>query len=98
MKSDIYLRRLAQILIEEIPEKKGYWIIGSDGKTIVGETNFFNIEPDGEKWKVYFQERGIVFESYICQTEREACIKFIEMTEDEYHLSKYLGEFQEKAA
>ena len=96
MKSDVYLRRLAQILKEKVPEKKGYWIIGSDDKTIVGETDFFNIEPDGKNWKVYFQERGTVYKSYTCQTEREACVKFIEMTEDEYHLSRYLSEFEEK--
>lgn len=29
-------------------------------------------------------------------TEREACVKFIEITDKYYHLSKYLGEFQEE--
>ncbi len=93
---DAYLRRLVKLLEEKTPEKKSYWIIGSDGKTIAGEADFFNIEPEGKIWKVYFQERGTIYESYLCQTECEACVKFIEMTEDEYHLSEYLDEFEEK--
>ena len=46
-------------------------------------------------WRVYIQEfgRGNIYEEYIFKDEREACIKFIEITDEYYHLSKYLSEF-----
>ena len=36
----------------------------------------------------------VVYEDYHFKTEREACRKFIEISEEYYHLSKYLSEFE----
>ncbi len=38
--------------------------------------------------------RGIVYEEYYLDAEREACIKFLKMTDDEYYLGKYISEFE----
>ena len=95
-----YANKLADILTKEFGDKRSYCIRNADDKVITGNTdNSYCIEPRKKGgWRVFIQEpgRGNVYEDYHLDTEREACVKFIEMTKDEYHLSKYLSEFEKE--
>ena len=92
------IKRLAEITSQCLTHGELYCISDANDKIIAGVAACeFEIRPykkDGS-WLVSLHEfgRGTVYEEYHLATELEACIKFIEMTEDEYHLSGYLSEF-----
>jgi len=92
-----YIQRLAEITHKELSDRRAYCINNSNDKIIAGNAacEYFLRPHKNGGWRVGFQElgRGIVYEDYHFKTEREACIKFIEISEDDYHLSKYLSEF-----
>ena len=93
-----YIQRLAGIA-EKINDDD-YCIRDDHNSVIAGDAAgcTFYIRPHKSGgWQVFCQEpaRGTIYEDYHLATEREACVKFIEMTEDYYHLGKYLGEFKE---
>ena len=92
-----YVQKLARIVSEKIGNKGVYCIHDSTGKLIAGQGAGGNcLSPDKNGgWRVFIQElaRADIYEDYHLETEREACIKFIEITEDKYHLSKYLSVF-----
>ena len=91
-----YVERLAEIATQEI-EKGETYCISNEEKIIAGQAACeFVLRPNKNGgWRVYIQEfgRGNIYEEYIFKDEREACIKFIEITDEYYHLSKYLSEF-----
>lgn len=87
-----YLRKPVQLLKENGAERS-YWILGSGGKVLARGADFFNIEPTEDGWRVYFQERGRIYKSYTCRTEREACSKFLKLTNDDYHLLAKCGKY-----
>ena len=93
-----YLQRLAQITTKELGNKEFYCIRDSEYKILAGQAACeFYLRPDKTgNWQVLIQEggRGDVYEDYHFKTEREACKKFIEISEEYYHLSKYLSEFE----
>ena len=95
-----YIQRLAEIAIKELGDRHLYCIRDGKNKVIAGdELCEFYIRPSrAGGWDVFLQElgRGVIYEEYHLNTEREACIKFIEMTKDVYHLSRYIGEFEEE--
>ena len=92
-----YVEKLAQILTQEIGDDT-YCISNIEDKIIAGEADYeYFLRPyKNDYWRVGFKElgRGIVYEDYHFKTEREACRKFIEISEEYYHLSKYLSEFE----
>ena len=92
-----YVERLAEIATKEIPKGETYCISNSEDKIIAGlGAPEFALRPNKNGgWRVLVQEggRGTIYEEYIFKDEREACIKFIEITDEYYHLSKYLSEF-----
>ena len=94
-----YIQRLAEIAAEELGDRHLYCISDADDKIIAGNPacEYFMRPLKNGSWWVALQEfgRGDIYEEYHVNTEREACIKFIEMTDEYYHLSKYLGEFKE---
>ena len=94
------IARLAEITRKELDEDELYCIRDANDKVIAGmPVCEYAIEPHKKGgWRVFLREagRGNVYEDYHFDTEHEACVKFIEMTEDEYHLSRYLSEFEEK--
>ena len=95
-----YIQRLAEIATKELGDRRLYCIRDAANKIIAGDVACeFYIRPcKAGGWQVFLQEfgRGVIYQDYRLSTEREACIKFIEITEDEYHLGKYLSEFDEE--
>ena len=98
MKKMRYIQRLAEIAIKELGNKKTYCIRNADYKILAGQAacEFYLRPHKSGGWQVFTQElgRGFIYEDYHFKTEREACIKFIEITDEYYHLSKYLNEFE----
>ena len=93
-----YIEKLIQILNKNVGNSGLYCISNDKDKIIAGQgAAEFVLRPhkDGG-WRVLVQEggRGDIYEDYHFKTEREACIKFIEITDEYYHLSKYLHEFE----
>ena len=92
-----YIKRLAEITSQCLTHGELYCISDANDKIIAGAAACeFEIRPyQAGGWLVSLHEfgRSTVYEEYYLNTEREACIKFIELTEDEYHLSGYLSEF-----
>lgn len=91
------LKRLSQLMIDKVPEKTDYRISGADGERIGGNGDFYNLVYRGS-WEVYTHERGTIYKKQKCKDERDACIQFLKMTDDEYHLAKYISEFKEATA
>ena len=93
-----YIQRLAEIAKKEIGDRETYCISNNEDKIIAGNAacEFFLRPYKNGGWHVVIQElgRGFIYEDYHFKTEREACIKFIEITDEYYHLSKYLSEFE----
>ena len=94
-----YVQKLAKIADDELGDRHLYCIRDAANNVIAGDTACeCYLRPDKSGgWRVFLQEfgRGVIYEDYHLNTEREACVKFIEMTEDYYHLGKYLSEFEE---
>ena len=93
-----YVEKLAQIIDKYAKSKGLYCILNHENKIIAGEAaaEFFLCPNKADGWRVYLQEfgRGDIYKDYYFKTEREACRKFIEISEEYYHLSKYLSEFE----
>ena len=94
-----YIQRLAEITTKELSDDD-YCVRDAFNTVIAGDAAActFCIRPHKSSgWQVFCHEpaRGLIYQDYHLDTEREACIKFIEMTDRYYHLSKYLGEFEE---
>ena len=93
-----YIQKLAEIAKKELNNKHLYCIRNKEYKIIAGNAACeFYIRPDKNgEWQVFSQEfgRGEIYEDYHFNNEREACRKFIEITDYCYHLSKYLKEFE----
>ena len=93
-----YINKLVQILDKNAVNIGLYCISNDKDKIIAGEAaaEFFLCPHKKGGWRVYLMEfgRGVIYQDYHLDTEREACIKFIEISECYYHLSKYLNEFE----
>jgi len=94
-----YVQRLAEIAVKELGDRHLYCISDENDNIIAGngacECYLRPARTGG--WHAVIQEfgRGTIYEDHQLNTEREACVKFIEMTEEYYHLSNYLSEFEE---
>ena len=94
-----YIQKLAQIAKKELGERRTYCISNIEDKIIAGQSacEFCLCPYKNGGWQVFIQDlgRGDIYEEYHFKSEREACIKFIEITDKYYHLSKYLSEFED---
>ena len=97
-----HIERLGEILTKKFGNTRAYCVRNADDKVIAGypDCSFYIRPHKTGGWLVTNQEpgRGIIYQKYHLATEREACIKFIEMTERSYHLGEYLDEFEKETA
>lgn len=94
-----YVERLGELLTKTFGDRESYCVFDENGKMIAGSGCYsFCIEPcKTGGWRVISEEpgRGVVYKDYHLDTEREACIKFLEMTDKYYHLGNHVRDFQE---
>lgn len=89
-----WMAKLRDLIAEHSDVCTDCLILGDDGK-VHGTGDFFGISHDSDGYLcVWNQERGEVFQSYRFDNERDACIKFLEMTDYDYHLAQYIPDFK----
>ena len=97
---EMYLEKLAKLLKNNNISDGMCSVVDKDNNLLAGMRGgcyelFFK-----EKWLVRLIEfgRGYVYDEKFCNTEREACIEFLKMSDEDFHLASHIPEFEEKAA
>lgn len=95
--ADIYVTKLANIL-NKYAQGNSCMILNSKGERLAGCGDFYILNFSQGKWRVRTHECGQFFTDVRFDTEREACIHLLKLTDDDYHLAKYIREFEEAIA
>jgi len=98
-----YIQQLNQLLRDNGTTEYYYTLFDKTGHVKYGGGGgVYQIKyrPETEKWTALIHEVGRA-DFYVqgeYDTSREACIKFLEMSDVELHLASHIPEFEEQAA
>ncbi len=89
------LKRLVDLLEAAHISDGIYGIVDKNQNLIAGRRGAGYQLRYENKWVVRDLEdsRGVVYYEKLCDSEREACIEFLNMTDIEFHLASHIPEF-----
>ncbi len=91
----MYLEQLADLLKENNISKGMCAVVDKNNNLLAGmRGGCYELRFKG-KWIVRLVEfgRGYVYDEKFFDTEREACIGFLQMSDEDFHLASHIPEF-----